>query len=55
MEFDEAIKDVRKVYIDAVEVPYLGIDTLIKSKQIMREIDQWDVRVLTEIRRKLEV
>lgn len=52
VEFEEGIKDVKKTSVDGVEMPYLGIDSLIKSKQTMREIDQWDVKVLTEIKKK---
>ncbi len=35
-----------------VDIPFLGLDSLIKSKDTMREIDQWDVKILLEIKKR---
>jgi len=36
-----------------IDIPFLGLETLIKSKETFREIDQWDIKVLKEIQKKM--
>lgn len=50
--FSEAITDCCEREIEGVLVPYMGLQSLIRSKLTQREIDQWDVRVLQEIARR---
>lgn len=52
LTYEEGIHDVCFVKLEGVEIPYLGIDSLIKSKQTAREQDVWDIKVLTEIKNK---
>ena len=52
LTFEEAQKDICKIILDDVEIPYLGLESLIKSKETQREQDIWDVKVLKEIRKK---
>jgi len=52
LTFEEAQKDICKIILDDVEIPYLGLESLIKSKETEREQDIWDVKVLKEIRNK---
>ncbi len=49
--YAEADKDKKITVIDGIEIPFMGIDVLIKSKDTYREIDKWDVKVLNEIKR----
>ena len=35
-----------------IDIPFLGLDALIKSKETMREVDQWGVKVLREIQKR---
>jgi hypothetical protein len=50
--YSDAEHDIKHVMIDGIDIPYLGVDMLIRSKETMREIDQWDVKILREIIRK---
>ena len=52
LTFEDAQKDICKIILDDVEIPYLGLESLIKSKETEREQDIWDVKVLKEIRNK---
>ncbi|TAL33611.1 MAG: hypothetical protein EPN93_13405 [Spirochaetes bacterium] len=52
MDYSGAQSDIRHRVIDGVDIPFLGLDSLIKSKDTLREIDQWDVRVLREIQKR---
>ncbi len=49
LTYEEAQKDICKIILDEVEIPYLGLESLIKSKETEREQDIWDVKVLKEI------
>lgn len=51
LDYTGAATDIRHAEIDGVDIPFLGIDALIRSKETMREIDQWDVKVLREIKK----
>lgn len=51
LDYAGAVADIKHSEIDGVDIPFLGIDALIKSKETMREIDQWDVKVLREIKK----
>ncbi len=52
VSYDEALPGKENTVIDGVDIPYLGIKELIRSKSTSREIDIWDVRILEEILRK---
>ncbi len=52
VDFSDVESDIRHVEIEGVDIPYTGIDGLIKSKETMREIDLWDVKVLRELKIK---
>lgn len=52
LTYEDAKKDICIVVLEGVEIPYLGIESLIKSKQTNREQDIWDVKVLKEILKK---
>jgi len=52
VNYSNAEGDIRHVEINGIDIPYLGMDSLIKSKETMREVDQWDVKVLREIRKR---
>ncbi|MCB1173931.1 MAG: nucleotidyl transferase AbiEii/AbiGii toxin family protein [Leptospiraceae bacterium] len=51
LNYEDTRVDQQQVVIDGVNIPYLGIDSLIQSKLTMREQDKWDVQVLQEIKR----
>lgn len=51
VDYEEALSDKKTVVIEGVEIPYMGLDSLIKSKKTLREIDQWDVRILSRIKK----
>lgn len=51
IDFEEAKDDILHKMLEDVDIPYLGLTSLIKSKSTQREIDQWDVRILREIER----
>ena len=51
VDFESAEDDIESIDIGGTRIPYLGLRSLIKSKSTSREIDQWDVRVLSEILR----
>jgi len=51
VDYEEALSDKKTVVIEGVEIPYMGLDSLIKSKKTLREIDQWDVRILSQIKK----
>lgn len=50
--YEDAQEDICKLTVEGVEIPYLGLKTLIKSKQTEREQDKWDIQILNEILRK---
>ncbi|MDX1958060.1 MAG: hypothetical protein SFU98_05775 [Leptospiraceae bacterium] len=52
MNLENAMKDVCVFEMNDTKIPYLGIDSLIKSKGTNREQDIWDVKILTEIKKK---
>lgn len=51
VEYEDAIDHVQEKEIDGVKIPFLGLDDLIKSKTSYREIDSWDAKVLSEIKK----
>ena len=50
VDYAGAVDDIEHVLIDGIDVPFLGIESLIRSKSTMREIDMWDVKVLRRIK-----
>lgn len=52
LTYEQSQSDHKHVILDSVSLPILGIDSLIKSKMTMREQDQWDVKVLSEIKKQ---
>jgi predicted nucleotidyltransferase len=50
--FADAIGTAREVVIEGVRVPFLGLDTLIASKETYREKDAWDRTRLLELKRR---
>lgn len=52
VRYEDALADRSVKEIDGVSIPYMGIDSLIRSKTTPREIDQWDIAVLREIKRR---
>lgn len=52
--FDSAQGDIETIVLEDVAIPYLGISSLIKSKDTKREQDLWDIRVLREIQKNKE-
>ena len=46
VSFSDAAKDAREIVIDGVRVPYLGLDSLIASKETYREKDALDLSQL---------
>jgi len=50
--YEDSLKDLKKTFQDGIEIPYMCIDSLIQTKSTQREQDQWDVKVLTEIKKK---
>lgn len=50
--YENAQSDFKKTFQDGIEIPYMGIDSLIKSKDTKREQDIWDVKILSEIKRQ---
>lgn len=52
LSYDEALSDMQTRTIEGVEVKFLGIQSLIKSKRTMREQDQWDVKILIDIAKR---
>ena len=52
LTYDDAMKDVCILELDKLEIPYLGLDSLIKSKQTEREQDKWDLKILMELKKK---
>ncbi len=52
VEYADAESEILHTVIDGIDIPYLGLDALIQSKGTMREIDQWDIKVLQEIQKR---
>ncbi len=52
LTYEEAEKDICKIILEGVEIPYLGLASLIKSKETEREQDKWDIKVLKELLEK---
>jgi hypothetical protein len=52
LTYQDAQRDVCKIIIDNLEIPFLGLGSLILSKKTFREQDQWDVKVLEELLKK---
>ena len=50
--YEEAQKDVCKVVFNNLEIPFLGLESLLKSKETEREQDKWDSKILREILKK---
>ena len=50
--YSDAIGTACETVIEGVRVPYLGLDSLIASKQTYREIDRLDVLRLEELKRR---
>jgi hypothetical protein len=52
VSYSDAIGQAREVVIEDVRVPFLGLDTLIASKETYREKDSWDRARLLELKRR---
>lgn len=52
VSYSDAIGQAREVVIEGVRVPFLGLDTLIASKETYREKDSWDRARLLELKRR---
>lgn len=52
VDYEEAEKEKKEIIINNVTIPFMGINTLIKSKETYREIDKWDIQILNEIRKR---
>lgn len=50
--YEDAQKDRQMIVLEGVAIPYLGLESLIKSKTTEREQDKWDVMVLKEMAAK---
>ncbi len=50
--FDEAVSSACHVEIDGIMIPFLGLDSLIASKETYREVDAADRLRLVELRRR---
>lgn len=53
IDYLSAADSARAVVIDGVRIPFLGLDSLIASKETYREQDAWDRARLLEIKRRL--
>ena len=49
VNYKEAKQDFKTVVIEETNIPYLGLESLMRSKETLREIDQWDLKVLRTI------
>jgi uncharacterized protein (DUF1330 family) len=49
VDFHSAARNSRKVTIEGVVVPYLGLSDLIESKATYREKDKWDIQMLKKL------
>ena len=47
--YEETEGDRTSAVVEGVPIPFLGLRSLIRSKQTAREVDQWDARILSEI------
>jgi acylphosphatase len=52
LTYDDAKDDICERVVDGLSIPYLGLKSLILSKNTSREQDIWDVKVLSEIYKK---
>jgi hypothetical protein len=50
--YEEAIGSSRESFIEDVRVPFLGLDSLIASKETCREQDAWDRARLQELKKR---
>lgn len=50
VSFNDAAKDAREIVIDGIRVPYLGLDSLIASKETYREKDALDLSQLRHLK-----
>ncbi len=50
--YEDAVGSACEVVIDGVRVPYLGLDSLIASKDTFREVDQIDVLRLRHLKQQ---
>ena len=50
VSFADAVRDAREIVIDGVRVPYLGLDSLIASKETYREKDALDLSRLRHLK-----
>jgi uncharacterized protein involved in tolerance to divalent cations len=50
--YEDAVGSACEVVIDGVRVPYLGLDSLIASKDTYREVDQIDVLRLRHLKQQ---
>ncbi len=51
VDYSEAEKDIKSIILEGVDIPFLGINALIHSKNTPREIDQWDIKILKKIQK----
>jgi hypothetical protein len=49
--YADAIGSAREIVVDGVRIPYLGLDSLIASKETYREQDRLDLMRLRELRK----
>ena len=54
VSYTDAISHAASVVIDGVEVPYLGLEDLIKSKETYREKDRMDLAQLRRLKDRAE-
>lgn len=52
LTYEEAQKDICKIFVDNLEIPFLGLESLLKSKNTEREQDKWDSKILKNILEK---
>ena len=50
--FNDAKNDRNSITVEGINIPFVGLETLISSKLTERELDRWDVSVLREILKK---
>lgn len=55
LSFEDALSDINHTVINGIPIPFLGLKTLIESKNTDREQDLWDKKVLTELLRNKKI
>ncbi len=49
LTYQDVEDDIETQEIDGETIPFLGLKSLIESKQTLREQDKWDVQILKEL------